>query len=78
VVLPPWFERTLRWLTIVITGVFAVATIFAASVMPYRFWDSLAFGAWSRSIADSGDLWAHTSALSVSRPLFVPGGHDSS
>jgi len=68
--LSPWFERTLRWLTLVLTGVFAVATIFTASVMPYRFWDSLAFGAWSRSIADTGDLGANTSALSVSRPLF--------
>ena len=73
--LPPSFERALRWLTLGLTGVFAVATIFAASVMPYRFWDSLAFGSWSRSIADSGDLWANTSALSVSRPLFyVPQG----
>lgn len=73
--LPPWFERSLRSLTFVLAGVFAVATVFAVSVMPYRFWDSLAFGAWSRSIADTGDLWANTSALSVSRPLFyVPQG----
>ncbi len=38
--------------------------------MPYRFWDSLAFGSWSRSIAETGDLWANTGPLNVSRPLF--------
>ncbi len=38
--------------------------------MPYRFWDSLAFGSWSRSIAETGDLWANADALKVSRPLF--------
>jgi hypothetical protein len=55
--------------------VFALATTFAAVVVPYRFWDSLAFGSWSRSIAKTGDLWAGTEALNVSRPLFyVPQG----
>jgi hypothetical protein len=73
--LPVWIERTLRWLTIALAAVFAVATVFVAAVMPYRFWDSLAFGSWSSSIAETGDLWDNTSALSVSRPLFyVPQG----
>ena len=73
--LPAWLVHVLRWLTISLATVFAVATAFVAVVMPYRFWDSLAFGSWSRSIAETGDLWANTSVLSVSRPLFyVPQG----
>jgi len=65
----------LRWLTIAVVSVFALATVFAAVVVPYRFWDSLAFGSWSRSIAKTGDIFAGTEALNVSRPLFyVPQG----
>jgi 4-amino-4-deoxy-L-arabinose transferase-like glycosyltransferase len=65
----------LRWLTIAVVAVFALATTFAAVVVPYRLWDSLAFGSWSRSIAKTGDLWSGTDALNVSRPLFyVPQG----
>ena len=60
---------------IAVVAVFAVATTFAAVVVPYRFWDSLAFGAWSRSIAKTSDLWAGTEPLNVSRPLFyIPQG----
>jgi hypothetical protein len=72
---PRWIARVLRWLTIVLVAVFAAATLFVAAVVPYRFWDSLAFGSWSRAIADTGSLWASTGALNVSRPLFyVPQG----
>jgi hypothetical protein len=72
---PGWVVRVLRWLAVAIVGVFVLATTFVALVMPYRLWDSLAFGSWSRSIAQTGDLWANTSSLSVSRPLFyVPQG----
>src|SRR5207342_3479479 len=67
---PRWIARVLRWLTIVLVAVFAAATLFVAAVVPYRFWDSLAFGSWSRAIADTGSLWASTGALNVSRPLF--------
>ena len=44
--------------------------------MPYRFWDSLAFGSWSRSIAETGEIWAkHGRAEASRRPLFyVPQG----
>ncbi|MGH3126841.1 MAG: hypothetical protein ACRDPX_02860, partial [Gaiellaceae bacterium] len=62
-------------LAVVVAGLFAIATAFVAAVMPYRLWDSLAFGSWSRSIAETGDLWANADALKVSRPLFyVPQG----
>jgi hypothetical protein len=67
--------HALRWLMLAVVVVFAAATTFAAAVVPYRFWDSLAFGAWSRSIAQTGDVWAGTETLNVSRPLFyVPQG----
>ena len=67
--------RIPRWLTLAVVVVFTIATTFAAIVMPYRVWDSLAFGSWSRSIAETGDLWANADALKVSRPLFyVPQG----
>jgi hypothetical protein len=67
---PDWIGRALRWLAGVLGGAFAVGAIFVAVVMPYRLWDSLAFGSWSRSIAESGDLWANAPALYVQRPLF--------
>ena len=64
-----------RWLALAVVFVFALATAFAAIVVPYRLWDSLAFGAWSRSIAKTGDVFAGTEPLNVSRPLFyVPQG----
>jgi hypothetical protein len=75
VTLPSWIERTVRLLALGVLAVFALAATFAAIVMPYRFWDSLAFGAWSRSIAATGSLWDGTIALNASRPLFyVPQG----
>jgi hypothetical protein len=65
----------LRWLAFAVVGLFSVAVAFAAIVVPYRLWDSLAFGSWSRAIAKTGDIWADTGALNVSRPLFyVPQG----
>jgi hypothetical protein len=67
--------RTVRALALGVVGLFALASTFAAIVMPYRVWDSLAFGAWSRTIAATGSLWDGTVALNVSRPLFyVPQG----
>jgi hypothetical protein len=72
---PGWIVQTLRWLTIGVLAVFAGAMLFAAIVMPYRLWDSLAFGSWSRSIAETGSLRAGTEPLNASRPLFyVPQG----
>ena len=73
--LPGWIARAASVLAIAVSALFALAAAFAAAVMPYRFWDSLAFGSWSRSIAETGDLWANADALKVSRPLFyVPQG----
>ena len=67
--------NVLRWLTIAVVAAYTLATTFAAIVVPYRVWDALAFGAWSRSIAKTGDIWAGTEALNASRPLFyVPQG----
>jgi hypothetical protein len=75
VITPGRLADILRWLTIAVVALFAVATTFVAAVVPYRFWDSLAFGSWSRSIAMTGDLWADAEPLKVSRPLFyVPQG----
>ena len=75
VALPGWIARTASVLAIAASALFALAAAFAAAVMPYRLWDSLAFGSWSRSIAETGDLWANADALKVSRPLFyVPQG----
>ena len=74
-IVPSRVVQCVRWLTIAVTAAFGVAGAFAALVMPYRLWDSLAFGAWSRSIAETGSLWAGTNGLSVTRPLFyVPQG----
>src|ERR687891_644858 len=72
---PLWTEPALRWTTAGVGVALAVPTAFVASVMPYRYWDSLAFGAWSRSIAETGDLWANAGVLDATRPLFyVPQG----
>ena len=68
--LPGWIARGASVLAIAVSALFALATAFAAAVMPYRFWDSLAFGSWSRSIAETGDVWADVDALKASRPLF--------
>jgi hypothetical protein len=50
--------------------VFAALSVFAAVVVPYRFWDSLAFGSWSRQIASGSGLFFDTGALLRQRPLF--------
>ncbi len=72
---PGWIVQSLRWLTVGVVAVFAVAALLVVAVMPYRLWDSLAFGSWSRSIAATGSVWAGTEPLNASRPLFyVPQG----
>jgi 4-amino-4-deoxy-L-arabinose transferase-like glycosyltransferase len=73
--LGPWVIRILNWLSGVLAIVFLIPTVFVAIVLPYRYWDSLAFGSWSRSIAETGNLWENGSVLDLSRPLFyVPQG----
>jgi hypothetical protein len=72
---PGLLASVLRWLTVAVVSLFALAVTLVAVVVPYRFWDSLAFGAWSRSIAKGGDIWADAEPLKASRPLFyVPQG----
>jgi hypothetical protein len=51
--------------------VFFVPALFAASVLPYRYWDSLAFGTWSRLIEQTGDVFpSGLIDLQLHRPLF--------
>lgn len=67
---PEGIARAVRWLVGIPAAMFAITALFAAVVMPYRLWDSLAFGAWSRSIAEGSGLWADAPSLFLQRPLF--------
>ena len=50
---------------------FFVPALFVAFVLPYRYWDSLAFGTWSRLIAETGTVFSrHVFDISLHRPLF--------
>ena len=60
----------LRLQTALLGGVFLAAALFVAVVMPYRSWDSLAFGAWSRQIAQNGHVFSDVIATNLNRPLF--------
>ncbi len=54
-----------------LVAAFVVPVLFAASVMPYRFWDSLAFGSWSRVMADAGHFVSDGQpSATLHRPLF--------
>ena len=72
---PAWANRALAWATGGVAVLFLVPAIFVAVVLPYRYWDSLAFGSWSRSIAEGHGLWENASVFALSRPVFyVPQG----
>lgn len=72
---PAWTSRALAWTTGVVVALFVAAAAFAAIVLPYRYWDSLAFGSWSRSIAAGHGLWDNASVFALSRPVvYVPQG----
>ena len=72
---PLWTRRALAWATGVVGVIFFVPAAFVAVVLPYRYWDSLAFGSWSRSIAEGKGLWQNASVFELSRPAFyVPQG----
>jgi hypothetical protein len=74
-VLPLWTRRALAWATGIVGVIFFVPAVFVAVVLPYRYWDSLAFGSWSRSIAEGKGLWQNASVFELSRPVFyVPQG----
>ena len=68
--LPGWIVAGVRGASLVLAALFSIAAVFAAVVMPYRFWDSLAFGSWSRTIAEGGSLWSDVPAPYLQRPLF--------
>ena len=68
--LPSWIGRFVRTLVAALAVVFATFGLFVSVVMPYRLWDSLAFGAWSRQIASGDGFWFDTPALFRQRPLF--------
>jgi 4-amino-4-deoxy-L-arabinose transferase-like glycosyltransferase len=70
VTLPGWIAAVLRGGALAVAALFAVVAVFAAVVMPYRLWDSLAFGSWSRQIAEGGGLWFDAPAPYLQRPLF--------
>ena len=73
--MPAWTGRALAWATGAVAVVFLVPAIFVAVVLPYRYWDSLAFGSWSRSIAEGRGLWENASVFALSRPVvYVPQG----
>jgi len=73
--LPAWSSRALAWATGIVGLIFLVPAVFAAVVLPYRYWDSLAFGSWSRSIAEGRNLWDNASVFELSRPVvYVPQG----
>ncbi len=69
--LPRGVRAVARWQPIGAALVIAVPAGFAATVVPYRYWDSMAFGLWSRLIAADGELFPDdvTTAM-LHRPLF--------
>lgn len=67
---PAWMVRALRSATLALAALFLAAGVFVSFALPYRLWDSLAFGTWSRTIADGGALFSNQPALYLQRPLF--------
>jgi hypothetical protein len=68
-------ERRLRSVCaaclLAVGGVFAVLGVMLAVTFGYRSYDALAFGEWSRLIAETGDLYAGgPGAVWLHRPLF--------
>ena len=62
---------TLRAYALIVAAIFFVPALFMAVIVPYREWDSLAFGYWSRLIGTTGALFpAGTSTTALARPLF--------
>ncbi len=71
--LPRALRIILRLQIALLGGVFLAASLFVAAVMPYRSWDSLAFGAWSRQIAAGQHVFSDVIATNLNRPLFYIG-----
>ena len=71
--LPRVLRIVLRLHVALLGAVFLAAALFVAVVMPYRSWDSLAFGAWSRQIAAGQHVFSNVIATNLNRPLFYLG-----
>ena len=71
--LPRALRIVLRLHVALLGAVFLAAALFVAVVMPYRSWDSLAFGAWSRQIAAGQHVFSNVIATNLNRPLFYLG-----
>ncbi len=71
--LPRPLRIVIRLQAALLAAVFLAASLFVAIVLPYRSWDSLAFGAWSRQIAHTGHLFSDVIATNLNRPLFYVG-----
>jgi 4-amino-4-deoxy-L-arabinose transferase-like glycosyltransferase len=67
---PRTLRTVLRLQMTLLAGVFLAMSLFIAAVLPYRSWDSLALGAWSRQIAHGGFVVANVGAANLNRPLF--------
>jgi hypothetical protein len=62
--------RMLRVGALALAALFLAAGVFVSLVLPYRLWDSLAFGSWSRTIAEGDPALSGQPALYLQRPLF--------
>jgi hypothetical protein len=67
-----WPTRLAVWQTTLLVGVFLVAASFEAIVVPYRNWDALDIGSWSRTIA-AGGFHDGIYDFQLHRPLFYVG-----
>jgi hypothetical protein len=68
--LPRWLRTVVNAQLAVLVGLCFAASFFVGSVLPYRSWDSLAFGSWSRQIAETGHVFTGVIATNLNRPLF--------
>jgi hypothetical protein len=66
----PWVGEVARQSIVPLGTLFLVPTVFAAIVLPYRFWDSMAYGVYSRVIAATGSFQGDAIDLNLHRPLF--------
>ena len=69
--LPRWLTLLVRWQAALAALLIAVPAAIVASFVPYRHWDAMAFGLWSKLIATTGDLFpGGLSPAILHRPLF--------
>jgi 4-amino-4-deoxy-L-arabinose transferase-like glycosyltransferase len=67
-------ERLLAWTrlaVLTVAALFLAAALLLALTIPFHVWDALAYSAWSRQIADSGNLhFSGLTALEYQRPFY--------